>query len=366
MNMLDEGEDDSFHVTRESYPHLSDSEWGAVGRMSSLIGEPAISGMLESLDRDGQHTAINNFIEGELVNEREKMALVNHHSSHRPSTGSTYTRRSEPLKLSVTKYEGDIDNSILRWFVEIDEAIRARRIDESDMQVSFALSNLTGRARDWALGLKLHDPYVFGSLDVFKSMLRETFEPPRAESRSRSALLRLKQGKRDVHSFAQELRYLANCVIEHPVDEHTLIEIFMDGLADGPVRTYMFREEFQSLNKAIAFAEQEDYSLRRSQAKSSTYRPPRRQEVGGSEPMELCRVESEKPRSPSSHKRTARCHRCQKIGHYAYECSVPSNAPRPKTGRDDRRWPNKGPRRGSDNVAKQRQQVGPSKNGQGQ
>ena len=366
MNMMDEEEDDSFHVTRESYPHLSDSEWEAVGRMSSLMGEPAISGMLESLTRDRQHAAINNFLEGELVVERQKMALLNQHSSHRPSTGSTYTRRSEPLKLNVSKYDGDIDNSILRWFVEIDEAIRARRIDECDMQVSFALSNLTGRARDWALGLKLHDPNVFGSLDVFKSMLRETFEPPRAESRSRSALLRLRQGKRDVHDYAQELRYLANCVIEHPVDEHTLIEIFMAGLADGPVRTYMFREGFQSLNKAIAFAEQEDYSLRRAQPKSSTYRPPRRQEIGGSEPMELCRVESEQPRSPSSHKRSARCHRCQKIGHYAYEWSVPSNAPRPKTGRDDRRWPNKGPRRGSDNVARSRQEVGPSKNGQGQ
>ena len=87
MNMLDEGEDDSFHVTRESYPHLSDSEWGAVGRMSSLIGEPAISGMLESLDREGQHTDINNFIEGELVNEREKMDLVNHNRYYRNSTG---------------------------------------------------------------------------------------------------------------------------------------------------------------------------------------------------------------------------------------------------------------------------------------
>ena len=77
MNMMEEEEDDSFHVTRESYPHLSDSELEAVGRMSSLMGEPAISGMLESLNRDRQHAAINNFLEGELVVERQKMALLN-------------------------------------------------------------------------------------------------------------------------------------------------------------------------------------------------------------------------------------------------------------------------------------------------
>uniref|UniRef100_A0AAV1T2G8 CCHC-type domain-containing protein n=1 Tax=Peronospora matthiolae TaxID=2874970 RepID=A0AAV1T2G8_9STRA len=76
--------------------------------------------------------------------------------------------------------------------------------------------------------------------------------------------------------------------------------------------------------------------------------------------MDLCYIESENSRS-LSHKRTARCHRCQKIGHYAHECSVPSTTKRPKTGRDDRRWPRKGPKRGSDHVAKPRQQVGPSK-----
>uniref|UniRef100_A0AAV1UD24 Uncharacterized protein n=1 Tax=Peronospora matthiolae TaxID=2874970 RepID=A0AAV1UD24_9STRA len=45
MNMLDV-EDDSFHVTREGYYYLSDLEWEVVGRMSLLMGKPAISGML--------------------------------------------------------------------------------------------------------------------------------------------------------------------------------------------------------------------------------------------------------------------------------------------------------------------------------
>ena len=43
MNMLDEEEDDSFHTTRESYPHLSDSEWEVVGRMSILMGDPPLA-----------------------------------------------------------------------------------------------------------------------------------------------------------------------------------------------------------------------------------------------------------------------------------------------------------------------------------
>uniref|UniRef100_A0AAV1T1D4 Uncharacterized protein n=1 Tax=Peronospora matthiolae TaxID=2874970 RepID=A0AAV1T1D4_9STRA len=51
MNMLDV-EDDSFHVTREGYFHLSESEWEVVGRMSVLVREPAISDRSESLSRD--------------------------------------------------------------------------------------------------------------------------------------------------------------------------------------------------------------------------------------------------------------------------------------------------------------------------
>uniref|UniRef100_A0AAV1T3C4 Uncharacterized protein n=1 Tax=Peronospora matthiolae TaxID=2874970 RepID=A0AAV1T3C4_9STRA len=62
MNMLDV-EDDSFHVTREGYSFLSDSEWEVVGRMSVLMGEPAISGMLESPSKDQQHAAINKFLQ---------------------------------------------------------------------------------------------------------------------------------------------------------------------------------------------------------------------------------------------------------------------------------------------------------------
>ena len=74
MNML--VEEDSFHATREGFSHLSDIEWSAVERMSSTVGETAISAMLESLDRGQQHASISRFIQNELVAEREKVALL--------------------------------------------------------------------------------------------------------------------------------------------------------------------------------------------------------------------------------------------------------------------------------------------------
>ena len=76
--------------------------------------------------------------------------------------------------------------------LEVDDAIKARHIEDEQMQVVFAKSNLTGRAKTWALNQQLQDPNVFGSLAVFKPMLSQTFEPPRAEFRTLTELLKTK------------------------------------------------------------------------------------------------------------------------------------------------------------------------------
>uniref|UniRef100_A0AAV1TQ36 Retrotransposon gag domain-containing protein n=1 Tax=Peronospora matthiolae TaxID=2874970 RepID=A0AAV1TQ36_9STRA len=232
MNTLDV-EDDSFHVSHEGYSHLSDSEWEVVGRMSMLMGEPAIGGMLESLSRGQQHDAINKFLQRELAVERQKIALLQQQGSHQSMGGPKHMRRPETLKIDISRYKGTDEYFSLRWFVELDDAIRAYRIEGDETQVIFALSNLTGRAKTWDLGLKLHDPNVFESSKILKSRLKETFEPPRAGFRARSALLRLKQGKHDAHAYAQHLRYLASSVTENPVDEHTLTNVFIYGLVGG-------------------------------------------------------------------------------------------------------------------------------------
>ena len=74
------------------------------------------------------------------------------------------------------------------------------------MQVAFDQSNLADHAKTWTLSLKLRDPYVFMTREAFKARLKQTFELPRVEFRARSELLKLKQGKRDVHAYHQLIR----------------------------------------------------------------------------------------------------------------------------------------------------------------
>ena len=74
--------------------------------------------------------------------------------------------------------------------------------------------------------------------------------------------------------------------------------------------------------------------MRQAHISLTPYCPSRRQETGGPEPMDLCYVESKRPRS-SNNKRLQKCNRCQKLGHYAYECSASRPVPN-STERNDR------------------------------
>ncbi|KAG2759702.1 hypothetical protein PC129_g25500 [Phytophthora cactorum] len=57
------------------------------------------------------------------------------------------------------------------------------------------MSCLGGRARGWSYGRRL-------TYAAFKEELRQAFEPPKNEFRSRAEFLDLQQGKHDVHAYA--------------------------------------------------------------------------------------------------------------------------------------------------------------------
>ena len=122
--------------------------------------------------------------------------------------------------------------------------------------------------------------------------------------------------------------------------------------------------EFGTLEEAIRVAEQEDFSVKQAHVSSNSYRPPRRQESEGSEPMALCYAESETSRV-TNYKKLQTCNKCQKTGHEAYACSAPNAVPR-TAGNCNRQAAKKGPTRGSDAVAKTQHSNGRTKNGQGQ
>ena len=89
--------------------------------------------------------------------------------------------------------------------------------------------------------------------------------------------------------------------------------------------------------------------MKQAHAILNSYRPSRRQENGGPEPMDLCHAVSESSRVYNYNK-LQKCNRCQKTGHYAYECSDPNAVPR-TAGNNNLQAAKRSPMRGSDVVA---------------
>ena len=300
---------ETVELTNEHFPHLSSHEWAALERMRAVIGEAAVISLLKSASPDEQRNAATSFMHHEIMN------------SHRQSATPVTTMRVAPLKLDVSPYRGGENEPLARWFVELDAAITARQLRDPIQQVLFAMSKLAGRAKSWAYGKRLAEPHCFYDLDDFKRELKKAFEPPQSEFRARAEFLKLRQGKYDLHSYAQRARYLVSSIVDEPIDIPTQVVTFMTGLNDGPIRNQLFREYPKTLEGAISRAMQEEFSIKQAKFQGFPARPPRQPNVvhDGPEPMDISYISTpgnERPRNDG------KCFRCGKPGHFARNCKV--------------------------------------------
>ncbi|KAF1319053.1 reverse transcriptase, partial [Globisporangium splendens] len=288
-------------LTNEQFPHLSEHEWAALERMRIVIGEAAVVTLLRSATPDGQKNAAVSFMHHEVMDSRRQ-----------PATPVS-TMRVTPLKLNVSPYRGGENEPLARWFVELDAAIVARQLRDPEQQVLFAMSNLAGRAKSWAFGKRLADVNCFYNLDDFKRELKRAFEPPQSEFRARAEFLKLRQGRQDLHTYAQRARFLVSSIVEQPIDVATQVVTFMAGLDDGPIRNQLFREYPDSLDRAIERAMQEEFSIKQAKFGGPI---PRQVRVSsptndGPEPMDLSYVQQANNVGPRN---DVKCFRCGKLG----------------------------------------------------
>ncbi|GMF52943.1 unnamed protein product [Phytophthora fragariaefolia] len=206
--------------TRQDFPHLTDVHWATLEKMASLLGEAAFAGFPD-LSAEQQKMRVERFdkYESSLIAHvsaaaqeaaRAAMRAEGLGAAQASTTVSTPsgTRSSmtKPVKMSVPTFDGKDSDSIAFWVREIEIALSAGQIYDARAQVAFALSNMGGRPRAWAMARETASPGYLTSWSFMEQELRATFLLANVAYLHRTSFLRCKQGKGSLQDYIVELQ----------------------------------------------------------------------------------------------------------------------------------------------------------------
>ncbi|KAE9045935.1 hypothetical protein PR002_g1945 [Phytophthora rubi] len=312
---------------RQDFHHLSDTHWATLEKTVSLLGEAAFAGF-PNLPAEQQRARVERFdkYESSLIAHvsaaaqeaaratmRAEAQSVAQASATNTASFAARPSTTKPVKMSVPTFDGKDSDSLVFWVREIEVALSAGQIYDARAQVAFALSNLGGRARAWAMARETATPGYFTSWSFMEQELRSTFLLANVAYRHRSSFLRCKQGKRSLQDYVMKLHNLEAAMASAPLSDDVKVTVFMDGFRTGPIRTELFRRQPKTFDEAVHIAMLEDHCVRSAQGHT-----PHAEASEGPTPLEISLAES--ARSQKTQRASGRCFGCNQPGHFRRNC----------------------------------------------
>ncbi|KAF1333990.1 reverse transcriptase, partial [Globisporangium splendens] len=179
-----------------------------------------------------------------------------------PQTPTSQTPCPRAVKIDAPKFDGADGDKLIHWLLAVERCAKAQLIDSNEQMVSYAISNLRGRASEWAFSTLLADECAFDTWDIFRAEITAMYQPPNNEVLLQGRFFTLRQGKLSLERYIQEMRSLCAAITTSPLPESVKVPAFLNGLNSGPARQELYRRLPATMEDAICIALVEQQSFR--------------------------------------------------------------------------------------------------------
>lgn len=251
--------------------------------------------------------------------ELQTLASTNEALTDAVKSLSARPQKKVAVRMDAPKFDGSDGNRLVHWLLAVERCGVAQLIADDAQMVAYALSNLRGKASEWAYSSLLADDQVFDTWEAFKKKILAMYQPPNNEVLLQAKFFGARQGKRPLHQYVQEMRTLSASITVRPLAESVKVPAFMNGLRHGPARQALFRQMPATMEEAIsrAFVEEQSFNSGVAnpwQKQGGDQRPVPRGQSSGPTPMDLCGAAD------------VICYNCGKRGHMKSRCYARAQA----------------------------------------